>query len=166
MDESMTKRSKRLFGVLNGTLMKAKKSSDRKSEAEKRREELEAKLAEKLRKDKEELSAEVQELWEQKQTALRIKREEEDGRREARSRDFQRDQKRNIINFLQTKAHPAIHYLPKNHNARTLELLTAGKREMALRTEADAKAMSDVATGDDAAEAEVGASMEVDQMET
>ncbi|KAI8915330.1 pinin/SDK/memA/ protein conserved region-domain-containing protein [Powellomyces hirtus] len=142
MDENLAKRSKRLFGVLNGTLQKAKRSTDRKSEAEKRREELEHKLAEKLKKEKEELSEKVKQEWEERQAALMIKRKEEDEERERKTKEFIRAQKTLVVNYLQTKTSPPILYLPKTHNAQTLDLLTAAKRALALETSRQAPTTS------------------------
>ena len=54
-------------------------------------------------------------------------------------KEWQRQQKRNLSNFIQTRTGPPIYFLPKNHNATTLELLAESKRNLALETTAERK---------------------------
>ncbi|CAI2163776.1 11772_t:CDS:2 [Funneliformis geosporum] len=96
------KRGQRLFGVLLGTLTKFKTESQNKSEAEIKREQIDQKLQEKLKKDHDELK----ECW--------------------------KNQKRNLANFLCTTSEPPLYYLPARLSQPMLETIAVQKRHLAL----------------------------------
>ncbi|OZJ04011.1 hypothetical protein BZG36_03621 [Bifiguratus adelaidae] len=82
----LQKRSKRMFGVLLGTLNKFKDETSKMSEAAQKRKDLEARLADKLQKDREE-------LHEQKVATA--------------------EYNLRTAHFLKTTTEPALYYLPK-----------------------------------------------------
>ncbi|KND00497.1 uncharacterized protein SPPG_04812 [Spizellomyces punctatus DAOM BR117] len=137
MDAGLEKRSKRFLGVLKGTLSQFIKETSHKTEAEKKREELEHRLAEKLKKDKEQLAEKVKKEQEERFARRQLEKKQEDEQREQQAKEWIRQQKRNISNFIQTKSVPPIFFLPKNHNDTTLELLAEAKRHLALETAAE-----------------------------
>ncbi|KAI8819991.1 pinin/SDK/memA/ protein conserved region-domain-containing protein [Fimicolochytrium jonesii] len=136
MDENLTKRSRRMFGILNGTLQKAAKSTTRKTEAEKRREEIEQKLQEKLKKEKEELAVQVEQDFKERSAMMKAKREQEDQERIEKTKEHIKAQIRNTSHFLKTHngRRSQIYYLPKEHNDKTTQLLLEAKRKAALNT--------------------------------
>ncbi|KAJ3340358.1 GET complex subunit get1 [Gonapodya sp. JEL0774] len=127
-------RSKRLFGQLLGTLNKFKEQSGTKSEAQIRREEFEARLAEKLAKEKAELASKVAVENEERRKAREEHRKKEDQERRVALNALHRRYKSNMSNFVKTKADPPIYYLPAKLTDPILELLAAQKRELALET--------------------------------
>ncbi|KAJ3183753.1 hypothetical protein HDU87_005869 [Geranomyces variabilis] len=135
MDDKLAKRSKRMFGMLNGTLMSAKKSTERKSEAEKRRDELEEKLAEKLKQEKEQLSEAYRQEMEAKQAAVKFRRQEEDRAREQQTKEVLRANRVNVAKYLQTKSQPPLYFLPKTPNEAIVSLLADATRALVMDTE-------------------------------
>jgi len=78
-NNEVKKRSQRLFGMLLGTLTKFKNESQNKTEAEIKREQIDQKLQEKLKKDHEELVEKMKrEEQERKEKVAREKREAEE----------------------------------------------------------------------------------------
>ncbi|KAJ3090992.1 hypothetical protein HK102_001991 [Quaeritorhiza haematococci] len=122
------KRGQRLFGVLMGHLNKFKEQSTQKSEAEIRREQLEARLQEKLRKEKEELAEKVKRDHEERRERLLTQRQEEDAKRQADMKQTWKTQRSQLSHFIRTTSKPCIYYLPAKHNDRTLQLLADSKR--------------------------------------
>ncbi|KAJ3174422.1 hypothetical protein HDU88_000390 [Geranomyces variabilis] len=135
MDDKLAKRSKRMFGMLNGTLMLAKKSTERKSEAEKRRDELEEKLAEKLKQEKEKLSEAYKQELEAKQAAVKLRRQEEDKAREQQTKEVLRANRANMAKYLQTKSQPPLYFLPKTPNEAIVSLLADATRALVMDLE-------------------------------
>uniref|UniRef100_A0A1D1YF59 Uncharacterized protein C26F1.02 n=1 Tax=Anthurium amnicola TaxID=1678845 RepID=A0A1D1YF59_9ARAE len=131
-NNEVKKRSQRLFGVLLGTLTKFKNESQNKTEAEIKREQIDQKLQEKLKKDHDELVEKMKrEEQERKEKIAREKREAE----EKRINDLKecwKNQKRNLANFLCTTTEPPLYYLPARLSQPMLETITVQKRHLAL----------------------------------
>ncbi|RIA94769.1 pinin/SDK/memA/ protein conserved region-domain-containing protein [Glomus cerebriforme] len=131
-NNEVKKRSQRLFGVLLGTLTKFKNESQNKTEAEIKREQIDQKLQEKLKKDHEELVEKMKrEEQERKEKVAREKREAE----EKRINDLKecwKNQKRNLANFLCTTTEPPLYYLPARLSQPMLETIAVQKRHLAL----------------------------------
>jgi hypothetical protein len=131
-NNEVKKRSQRLFGVLLGTLTKFKNEAQNKTEAEIKREQIDQKLQEKLKKDHEELVEKMKrEEQERKEKIAREKREAE----EKRINDLKecwKNQKRNLANFLCTTTEPPLYYLPAKLSQPMLETIAVQKRHLAL----------------------------------
>lgn len=131
-NNEVKKRSQRLFGMLLGTLTKFKNESQNKSEAEIKREQIDQKLQEKLKKDHEELVEKMKrEEQERKEKIAREKKEAE----EKRINDLKecwKNQKRNLANFLCTTTEPPLYYLPAKLSQPMLETIAVQKRHLAL----------------------------------
>jgi len=131
-NNEVKKRSQRLFGMLLGTLTKFKNESQNKTEAEIKREQIDQKLQEKLKKDHEELVEKMKrEEQERKEKIAREKREAE----EKRINDLKecwKNQKRNLANFLCTTTEPPLYYLPARLSQPMLETIAVQKRHLAL----------------------------------
>jgi len=131
-NNEVKKRSQRLFGMLLGTLTKFKNESQNKTEAEIKREQIEQKLQEKLKKDHEELVEKMKrEEQERKEKIAREKREAE----EKRINDLKecwKNQKRNLANFLCTTTEPPLYYLPAKLSQPMLDTIAVQKRHLAL----------------------------------
>ncbi|CAB4388536.1 hypothetical protein RhiirA5_353828 [Rhizophagus irregularis] len=131
-NNEVKKRSQRIFGMLLGTLTKFKNESQNKTEAEIKREQIDQKLQEKLKKDHEELVEKMKrEEQERKEKIAREKREAE----EKRINDLKecwKNQKRNLANFLCTTTEPPLYYLPARLSQPMLETIAVQKRHLAL----------------------------------
>ncbi|KAG2217888.1 hypothetical protein INT45_008064 [Circinella minor] len=106
-------RGQRMFGVLLGTLNKFKDDSKQKSDAERKRAEIDSKLHEKLANEKKELSEKLHadKQRRDRETTLLKKREE-------RMIEEKRDatcvkQKEYLANYIKTKTEPRLCYRPK-----------------------------------------------------
>ncbi|KAL1933195.1 hypothetical protein VTP01DRAFT_8873 [Rhizomucor pusillus] len=112
MNPDSRKRGQRLFGVLLGTLNKFKDDSEQKSEAERKRQEIDLKLHEKLANEKKELEQEIQQEEEQRQQEKALLK-----RMESRTLEAKRDltstrTKEHLANFLKTNTEPRLLYRP------------------------------------------------------
>ncbi|KAI9009791.1 pinin/SDK/memA/ protein conserved region-domain-containing protein [Gaertneriomyces semiglobifer] len=137
-DAQMKQRSQRLFGVLVGTLNKFKADTGHKSEKEKQREELEKRLAEKLKKEKEEISEEVKKEREERAARIEEERKQTVAETSKQTKEFLRNQKIHLSTYIPTKTNPPIYYLPKNHTEKTLQIVAEQKRQLALESATDA----------------------------
>ncbi|KAJ3188460.1 hypothetical protein HDU85_005612 [Gaertneriomyces sp. JEL0708] len=137
-DAQMKQRSQRLFGVLVGTLNKFKADTGHKSEKEKQREELEKRLAEKLKKEKEEISEEVKKEREERTARIEEERKQTVAETSKQTKEFLRNQKIHLSTYIPTKTNPPIYYLPKNHTEKTLQIVAEQKRQLALESATDA----------------------------
>ncbi|KAJ3047909.1 hypothetical protein HK097_011047 [Rhizophlyctis rosea] len=132
MNEEGKNRSRRLFGSLLGTLNKFKETTTQKTDAEKKREEIDRKLAEKLQQEKQELSEKVQREIKEKRERRESQRLEDEIRIATFAAETLRSHNKLMANYLKTTTQPSIYYLPKKHNAKTEEILAASKRQAAL----------------------------------
>ncbi|KAI9096906.1 pinin/SDK/memA/ protein conserved region-domain-containing protein [Phlyctochytrium arcticum] len=133
MDPGLEKRTRRFMGVLKGTLNQFIKDTSQKSEAEKKREQIDQRLAEKLRKEKEVLSEKVKQEAEERQHRRQQERSAADAQRAAQANAYILDQKTNLSNFVLTTTKPPITFLPANHTEKTRELLAEHKRISAIK---------------------------------
>ncbi|KAH6564018.1 hypothetical protein BSLG_008151 [Batrachochytrium salamandrivorans] len=116
------KRSKRMFQVLVDTLQTAKKDQTTNlSEAALRRQTIEQRLAEKLVKERAELTARIQK---DRATAV-AKRQATESEVKDVAAELVQAQKKVLLNHLCTKASPGIYFIPANHNTLTLKALKA-----------------------------------------
>ncbi|RKP05890.1 pinin/SDK/memA/ protein conserved region-domain-containing protein [Thamnocephalis sphaerospora] len=114
--EEVQRRSRRMLGVVMGTLNDFKKSTEKKTEAEKRREALEVKLRDRLAKEKAEL--EKRQQAEQAERRARLL----EGQRVAEER---RKNEAHLANYLRTTTEPALYFLPgKLSEAQTAQIET------------------------------------------
>ncbi|ORX60142.1 hypothetical protein BCR36DRAFT_316609 [Piromyces finnis] len=118
-------RGKRMLGMIFNTLNQFKKDTNDKSEAEKRREEIENKLQERLKKEKKDLEEEIK----QDDEIRRKKRIEEEKERLKNLKTYLNKQNTFKINFIKTKSTPHIYYLPAVLNDETKKLLEEQKIE-------------------------------------
>ncbi|RKO91886.1 pinin/SDK/memA/ protein conserved region-domain-containing protein [Blyttiomyces helicus] len=132
LDANTKKRSQRLFGVLVGTLTQFKKDTGLKSEKLLQREQKELEIANRLRKERDELAAKVSRENEERKAANAERREREDRHREETTKMHLRNQESNMANYLKTKTNPPICFLPAKHTQLTTELLTEAKRALVL----------------------------------
>ncbi|KAF7727819.1 hypothetical protein EC973_007050 [Apophysomyces ossiformis] len=106
------KRGQRLFGVLLGTLNKFKDDSQQMSEAEKKRQEIQNKLQEKLDVEKRELAETIKaerERKEEQNIALKRRRQREaEEKRDA----IRVQQQEHLASFFKTESTPALYYRP------------------------------------------------------
>ncbi|KAI8381169.1 pinin/SDK/memA/ protein conserved region-domain-containing protein [Radiomyces spectabilis] len=113
------KRGQRLFGVLLGTLNKFKDDNEQMSETEKRRQEINQKLRERLAQEKEETAKRLQAEREAKEVEKRrlLKQREEE-------REFKALlQKEHLANFIQTRATPSLCYRPNEIPVKLLRII-------------------------------------------
>ncbi|KAG0165275.1 hypothetical protein DFQ28_008965 [Apophysomyces sp. BC1034] len=106
------KRGQRLFGVLLGTLNKFKDDSQQMSEADKKRQEIQNKLQEKLDVEKKELAEAIKadrEKKEEQNIALKRKRQRE---AEEKRDTVIVQQQEYLANFIKTETTPALYYRP------------------------------------------------------
>ncbi|KAI8836516.1 pinin/SDK/memA/ protein conserved region-domain-containing protein [Chytriomyces cf. hyalinus JEL632] len=106
-------RGKRLFGVLMGTLNRNKKEAELpKSEAERKREDLEKRLREKLEAEKLRLREEVEKEQAVKAKALAEKREAETQQRKTQAAATLSKHAKNTAHFVKTVTEPPVLFLP------------------------------------------------------
>ncbi|KAJ3012350.1 UNVERIFIED_CONTAM: hypothetical protein HDU68_001246 [Siphonaria sp. JEL0065] len=140
--DEQTNRGKRMFGALMGTL--TKQTTTTKTEAEKRREEIEKRLREKLEAEKALLAQEVEKEKEAKAAEKRERLKEESEKRELLTAAFIKKQKENLAHFIKTKTEPAIYFLPGKHNDKTRKLLEAQQLQLLEEAKKHADACGDV----------------------
>ncbi|KAI8095183.1 pinin/SDK/memA/ protein conserved region-domain-containing protein [Thamnidium elegans] len=109
LNEAGKNRNRRLFGALLGTLNKFKDETEKTSEIDKNRREINEKLHDKLEQERKELAEK-----------LRARREEKDRKLEHEKKIireklelFNIHQQEKLANFLKTKTEPSIYYLPE-----------------------------------------------------
>ncbi|KAI8893198.1 pinin/SDK/memA/ protein conserved region-domain-containing protein [Globomyces pollinis-pini] len=117
------KRNQRLFGSLLGTLNKFKEDNGKKTEAEIKREQLERRLAEKLKKERSELSSKLEQDKHERIQKVQEKRKQEETERELKKAKFLKDHQEKLSHFILTTASPKLYFLPKVHNEKTKVLL-------------------------------------------
>ncbi|KAJ3112564.1 hypothetical protein HDU96_004415 [Phlyctochytrium bullatum] len=122
-DPQQRKRGQRMFGVLLGTLSKFKETTNKKTEAEIRREQLEQRLQEKLKKEHEELQERVRQDQETKRARIAAQRQEEARKRAQTIKETQASQRANLARYLRTKTEPSVFFLPATHNDATRAML-------------------------------------------
>jgi len=115
-------RGKRMLGMIFNTLNQFKKDTSEKTEAEKRREEIENKLRARLEREKKEIEEEINDDEQRRQ------RRKEEGKRKLR--EYCNKQNTYKSNFIRTKATPCIYYLPAILNNETRKILEDQKGEV------------------------------------
>ncbi|KAG2207894.1 hypothetical protein INT47_010878 [Mucor saturninus] len=111
--EAGKNRNKRLFGALLGTLNKFKNETEKTSEVDKNRREINEKLHEKLELERKELQERLQARKEEKQRMLELKIQEEQ-ELQAEERELKKlEQQEKLANFLRTETEPFLYYLPE-----------------------------------------------------
>jgi len=114
--EETKKRSRKLFGVLVGTLKSFKTEIGKKSEAEQRREELENKVQQKVREEQETFKEEQRRTLQEdkeKELALREEIRQQQEQKELELLNLKWDNHRNQLTpYLKTEAKPPIYYKP------------------------------------------------------
>jgi len=114
--EETKKRSKKLFGVLIGTLKSFKNEISNKTEAEQRREELEQKIQQKVKEEQETFKEEQRRaLQEQKEKEMTLREEikQQQEHKELELLNLKWGNHRTQLScFLKTKAEPPIYYKP------------------------------------------------------
>ncbi|KAI8140593.1 pinin/SDK/memA/ protein conserved region-domain-containing protein [Fennellomyces sp. T-0311] len=113
MNADNKRRGQRMFGVLLGTLNKFKDDSKNKSEAEKKREEIDSKLHEKLANEKKELAEKIQADRERRERETSVLRKREQRLIEEKSDATCVQQKEHLANYIKTTASPQLYYRPK-----------------------------------------------------
>ncbi|RUS18472.1 pinin/SDK/memA/ protein conserved region-domain-containing protein [Endogone sp. FLAS-F59071] len=106
------KRGQRMFANILGTLTKFKNEAQHKSEAEIKREQIEQKLQEKLKRERDELSSKMRREEEQRKAKLIEQKRLDEERKINEVRNATRKQRSRLANFLLTDAVPRLHYLP------------------------------------------------------
>ncbi|CAG8556210.1 4940_t:CDS:2 [Cetraspora pellucida] len=133
-NKEVKKRSRKMFGVLLDTLTKFKNESQNKTEAEIKREQIERKLQEKLKKEHEELVENIKkEEQERKERIVRERREAEE-KRTNEARVCWATQKKNLANFLRTNTQPSLYYLPAKMSQSVVQTIAIQKRQVALES--------------------------------
>ena len=108
-------RNKRMFGHLLGTLTKFQKESKSQQEKENLRHQIEEKLEEKARAEKDEIRKERQSLFQERRKQQAKLRRLEHKMELVQIHDDWEGQTRKLMNFIRTKAKPHLFYLPKMH---------------------------------------------------
>ncbi|RUS24259.1 pinin/SDK/memA/ protein conserved region-domain-containing protein [Jimgerdemannia flammicorona] len=106
------KRGQRMFANILGTLTKFKNESQHKSEAEIKREQIEQKLQEKLKRERDELSIKMRKEDEDKKAKAIEQKKMEEEKRLNLIRNTARLQKSYLANYILTDAQPRLYYLP------------------------------------------------------
>ncbi|RIB05922.1 pinin/SDK/memA/ protein conserved region-domain-containing protein [Gigaspora rosea] len=133
-NKEVKKRSRKMFGVLLDTLTKFKNESQNKTEAEIKREQIERKLQEKLKKEHEELQENIRrEEQERRERIVREKREAEE-KRTNEAKICWATQKKNLANFLRTSTQPSLYYLPAKMSQSVMQTIAIQKRQVALES--------------------------------
>ncbi|KAK9766182.1 hypothetical protein K7432_004919 [Basidiobolus ranarum] len=127
-DKEVKRRGQRMFGMLLGTLNKIKDQSKHKSEAEIKREKLEQKLQEKLKKEKEELAEKVKVEQESRKEKILAQRKVDERKRKGELRENLKNQKNKLAGFLKTKTTPALYYLPAKPSGRHMDTIAEQKK--------------------------------------
>jgi len=114
----VAKRNKRVFGVLLGTLQQFKQDMSKKSQIDKKREEIEHKITEKVKKEQENFYEQQQHaLEEEKQAQLTrredIKKKQEEAENQLLQLKWKQHQEL-LNNFSKTEAQPCIYWRPHN----------------------------------------------------
>ncbi|XP_011502608.1 PREDICTED: pinin [Ceratosolen solmsi marchali] len=142
-DERSRQRNKRMFGALLGTLQKFRQEETKLKAKEDKKAEVEARVEEAKRREKEELKRERQQLFfNRKQQLAQVKALEA---KLARSKQFQdwRGAQVPLLNFIKTKAQPAIYYLPKRSTPETDTLLQESSKELKAEIDRREKSLID-----------------------
>ncbi|KAI8813034.1 pinin/SDK/memA/ protein conserved region-domain-containing protein [Cladochytrium replicatum] len=150
-DAELKKRSKRMFGVLLGTLSEFKQASTQKSEKDLRREQIILKTQEKMQKDREELAAKVQQEQEERRKHFQEERQRLEQERAIYTKNALQAQHEYFSRFIKTTSGPPIYYLPVKHNEKTAALLVESREKTtaAAAAIAEAAAAALAAVGDD-----------------
>ncbi|EFA07683.2 pinin [Tribolium castaneum] len=129
-DEKSKERNRRMFGALLGTLQKFQQEETKLKQKEEKRAQLEKKIEEHEIKEKEEIKKERQELfYNRKKKQAEIKMIELKMMRMKEYAAWEERQKPRM-NFIQTKAKPHIHYLPRKMNDASKALLDSCKADI------------------------------------
>ncbi|KAJ3099702.1 hypothetical protein HDU97_002871 [Phlyctochytrium planicorne] len=142
-------RGQRMFGVLLGTLSKFKETNTKKTEAvgvisnpffkvEIRREQLEQRLQEKLKKEQEEIAEKVRKDREEWKERNRIAKEEEDKKRQIQAKETVAAHLSHQARFLSTTTTKIpVFWLPAEHNDATRAALDKVWKSYLEQTEKD-----------------------------
>ncbi|KAJ3661122.1 hypothetical protein Zmor_005537 [Zophobas morio] len=129
-DEKSKARNRRMFGALLGTLQKFQQEETKLKQKEEKRAQLEKKIEEHEIKEKEEIKKERQELFfNRKKKQAEIKMIELKMMRMKEYAAWEERQKPRM-NFIQTKAKPHIHFLPRKMNDASKALLETCKADI------------------------------------
>ncbi|GAA5804305.1 hypothetical protein HPULCUR_009792 [Helicostylum pulchrum] len=109
VNEAGKNRNRRLFGALLGTLNKFKDETEKTSEVDKNRREINEKLHDKLEQERKELAEKLRARREEKERKL----EHEKKITREKLELFNIHQQEKLANFLKTKTEPIIYYLPE-----------------------------------------------------
>ncbi|KAI9364652.1 pinin/SDK/memA/ protein conserved region-domain-containing protein [Pilaira anomala] len=126
LNEAGKSRNKRLFGALLGTLNKFKDETEKTSEVDKNRREINEKLHEKLEKERRELSEKLRARREEKERKLEEENKLE--REKEKLRELYRQEK--LANFLVTETKPALYYLPEKLTDEMVLIIAKQKKEI------------------------------------
>lgn len=127
-DESSRARNRRMFGALLGTLQKFRQEESRLKDKGDKRAQVEKKVEEAAKREKEELKRERQELFQSRKRRQAEIRNIELKMIRLQEQDAWEATHRHLLNFIQTKTKPHVFYLPKKHNSKTEERLTASQK--------------------------------------
>ncbi|XP_062574587.1 pinin-like [Saccostrea cucullata] len=121
-------RNKRMFGLLLGTLQKFKTEAKETEDRETHRKEIEKKLEDKFKQEKEEIIKERRQLFEErKHQQAKIQRLEQKMELVDMHEESEKEVKK-LVNFLRTKAKPHIYYMPKIMNETLASKLEDSKK--------------------------------------
>ncbi|KAI8813930.1 pinin/SDK/memA/ protein conserved region-domain-containing protein [Cladochytrium replicatum] len=150
-DAELKKRSKRMFGVLLGTLTEFKQASTQKSEKDLRREQIIQKTQEKMQKEREELAAKVLQEQEERRKHFQEERKRLEKERAIYTKNALQSQHEYFSRFIKTKSNPPIYYLPVKHNEKTTAILAESREQAAAAAAviAEAAAVALAAIGED-----------------
>ncbi|KAI8978913.1 pinin/SDK/memA/ protein conserved region-domain-containing protein [Pilobolus umbonatus] len=112
LNEVGQERSKRLFGVLLGTLNKFKSETLQNSEVDRKRKEIDNKLHEKLELEKKELAAKISAREEEKNRMIELKKRQEQLKIEEKRELLKVEESNLLAYYLKTENKPCIYYLP------------------------------------------------------
>lgn len=110
-------KSKRLFGMIKGTLNSLKEKTD----GDRQREKVQEKLLEKLNKEKKEIQEKLKQEISEKKNKVLISRKKEDVARLDKLLKFLELYLQKLDNFNQTKTEPKIYFKPKKHSVKSRE---------------------------------------------
>lgn len=127
IDSKVTARNRRMLGMIMGTLQKFQTEEDKRKQQEKKKAEIEMKVEAAAQEEKERIKREKEELFttrREKQIQLRCLEKKLEI---AEMHEVWEMNHNNMWNFIQTKAHPPLFFLPKSHNDKSKKCLDESK---------------------------------------
>lgn len=117
------RKSRRIFGMIKGTLNSLKEKTD----GQKQREKVQEKLLQKLALEKKEMEDKIEKEIAEKKLKVLESRKKEDLARYSQMMESVQESYDKYSEFCQTETSPRIYFLPKNHSQKSRENLEKSK---------------------------------------